>query len=41
VKELSAALQSMGQTLAEEELFVIIHDVRAACHPGWARGPAL
>ncbi|GBF97533.1 hypothetical protein Rsub_10456 [Raphidocelis subcapitata] len=27
VKELSAALQSMGQVLSDDELFVLIHDV--------------
>jgi Ca2+-binding EF-hand superfamily protein len=28
VKELKAALNSMGQNPTDEELFVIIHDVR-------------
>lgn len=36
VKELGAALTSMGQNLSEEELFVLIHDVSAAC-PSWHR----
>ena len=29
VKELQAALTTMGQTPTDEELFVLIHDVRA------------